>query len=199
MFDAEVVSRENNDKLKQYIDLLIKWNKTINLVSSNSIKDIEQRHILDSIQLLNYIAKKDISVLDLGSGAGLPGVVLSICGIKKMVLVESDERKAAFLLQASKISPELIEIKNSRAETLPADSYDVVVSRAFADLSSILNYCRNIEVKEKFLLLKGKTYEEEIIQARKHWLFKVKIHDSITSIEGKILEITNVKRRTHER
>lgn len=199
MFDAEVVSRENNDKLKQYIDLLSKWNKTINLVSSNSIKDIEQRHILDSIQLLNYIAKKDISVLDLGSGAGLPGVVLSICGIKKMVLVESDERKAAFLLQASKISPELIEIKNSRAETLPADSYDVVVSRAFADLSSILNYCRNIEVKEKFLLLKGKTYEEEIIQARKHWLFKVKIHDSITSIEGKILEITNVKRRTHER
>ena len=199
MFDAEVVSRENNDKLKQYIDLLIKWNKAINLVSSNSIKDIEQRHILDSIQLLNYIAKKDISVLDLGSGAGLPGVVLSICGIKKMVLVESDERKAAFLLQASKISPELIEIKNSRAETLPADSYDVVVSRAFADLSSILNYCRNIEVKEKFLLLKGKTYEEEIIQARKHWLFKVKIHDSITSIEGKILEITNVKRRTHER
>ena len=157
MFDAEVVSRENNDKLKQYIDLLIKWNKTINLVSSNSIKDIEQRHILDSIQLLNYIAKKDISVLDLGSGAGLPGVVLSICGRKKMVLVESDERKAAFLLQASKISPELIEIKNSRAETLPADSYDVVVSRAFADLSSILNYCRNIEVKEKFLLLKGKT------------------------------------------
>ena len=199
MLDAEVVSRENKDKLRQYIDLLIKWNKAINLVSSNSIKDIERRHILDSIQLLNYIEKRDISVLDLGSGAGLPGVVLSICGIKRMVLVESDERKAAFLLQASKISPELIEIKNSRAETLPADSYDVVVSRAFADLSSILNYCRNIEVKEKFLLLKGKTYEEEIIQARKHWLFKVKIHDSITSIEGKILEITNVKRRTHER
>ena len=72
-----------------------------------------------------------------------------------MVLVESDERKAAFLLQASKISPELIEIKNSRAETLPADSYDVVVSRAFADLSSILNYCRNIEVKEKFLHTKS--------------------------------------------
>ena len=199
MLDVEVVSRENKDKLRQYIDLLIKWNKAINLVSSNSIKDIERRHILDSIQLLNYIEKRDISVLDLGSGAGLPGVVLSICGIKKMVLVESDERKAAFLLQASKISPELIEIKNSRAENLPADSYDVVVSRAFADLSSILNYCRNIEVKEKFLLLKGKTYEDEIIQARKHWLFKVKIHDSITSIEGKILEITNVKRRTHER
>ena len=199
MLDVEVVSRENKYKLRQYIDLLIKWNKAINLVSSNSIKDIERRHILDSIQLLNYIEKKDISVLDLGSGAGLPGVVLSICGIKKMVLVESDERKAAFLLQASKISPELIEIKNSRAETLPADSYDVVVSRAFADLSSILNYCRNIEVKEKFLLLKGKTYEEEIIQARKHWLFKVKIHDSITSIEGKILEITNLKPHTHER
>ncbi len=199
MLDAEVVSRENKDKLRQYIDLLIKWNKAINLVSSNSIKDIERRHILDSIQLLNYIEKKDISVLDLGSGAGLPGVVLSICGIKKMVLVESDERKAAFLLQASKISPELIEIKNRRAETLPAGSYDVVISRAFADLGSIFNYCKSIEVKEKFLLLKGKTYEDEIIQARKHWLFKVKIHDSITSIEGKILEITNLKPHTHER
>ncbi len=199
MFDAEVVSRENNDKLRQYIDLLIKWNKTINLVSSNSIKDIERRHVLDSVQLLNYIAKKDISVLDLGSGAGLPGIVLSICGIKKIVLVESDERKAAFLLQASKISSELIEIRNSRAETLPISSYDIVISRAFTDLSSIFNYCRSIEVKEKFLLLKGKTYEEEIIQARKHWLFKVKIHDSITSIDGKILEITNVKPRTHER
>lgn len=199
MFDAKVVSRENKDKLRQYVDLLIKWNKTINLVSSSSLKDLEQRHVLDSIQLLNYIEKKDISVLDLGSGAGMPGVVLSICGIKKMVLVESDERKAAFLLQASKISSELIEIKNIRAETLPASSYDIVISRAFADLGSILNYCQHIEVKEKFLLLKGKTYKEEIIQAKKHWLFKVKIHDSITSIEGKILEISNVEPNTNER
>jgi len=195
MLNSEFVSRENQDKLQQYIDLLIKWNKTINLVSSNSIKDIEQRHILDSIQLLNYIAKKDISVLDLGSGAGLPGIVLSICGIKKVVLVESDERKAAFLLQASKISSESIEIKNSRVETLSAVSCDIVISRAFADLSSIFDYCRHIGVKEKFLLLKGRAYKEEIVQARKHWLFKVNIHDSITSIDGKILEITNVKPR----
>ncbi len=199
MFDSDTVSRENQVQLREYSDLLMKWNKKINLVSSNSLKDIEQRHILDSIQLLNYIKEKNISVLDLGSGAGLPGIVLSICGIKKVVLVESNERKAAFLLQASKISFESIEIKNSRAETLSALSCDIVTSRAFADLSSIFNYCRNIEVKEKFLLLKGKKYEEEIAEARKHWLFKVKIHDSITSKEGKILEITNVKPHTHER
>ena len=195
MLNSEFVSREKQDKLQQYIDLLIKWNKKINLVSPLSIKDVEHRHVLDSIQLLKYIAKKDISVLDLGSGAGLPGIILSICGIKRVMLVESDKRKAAFLLQASKISSESIEIKNSRVENLSAVSCDIVTARAFADLSSIFDYCKGIEVKEKFLLPKGKSYAEEIVQARKHWLFKVNIHDSITSVDGKILEITNVKPR----
>jgi 16S rRNA (guanine527-N7)-methyltransferase len=195
MFDNESVSRENRDKLLEYSHLLTKWNKQINLVSSDSIKDIEQRHILDSVQLLNYIKEKDITILDLGSGAGLPGLVLSICGIKRAILVESDERKSAFLLQASKISSESIEIKNSRVEALSDLSCDIVVSRAFADLNSIFNYCKNIIVRSKFLLLKGKTYKNEIAEAKKHWLFKVKIHDSITSAEGKILEIINVKPR----
>lgn len=195
MFSNLNVSREINEKLVEYEKLLEKWNKQINLISKSTSNDIKQRHLVDSMQLLNYIDNKEISVLDLGSGAGLPGIILSICGVKKVILVECDERKAAFLLQASKISSNLIEVKNNRIENLNNLSCNIIVSRALTDLTSIFNYCKNIEVKEKFLLHKGKTYESEIDEAGKHWLFKIKIHDSITSKEGKILEITNLKSR----
>ena len=186
-----LVSREVCDRLIDYRDLLLKWNKSINLISPKTTSEILQRHLLDSIQLLKFIDNKEISIIDLGSGAGLPGIILSIAGEKKVTLIESDSRKASFLLQASRLSPGKIEIINDRVENVSLKC-EIVTSRAFADLNKILDLSKNIEVVDKYLLHKGKTYKEEIVEAEKHWLFNSKVHDSITSDYGKILEITDI-------
>lgn len=186
------VSRDVYQRLIEYRNLLLQWNSVINLVSSNSIHEILQRHILDSMQLLKFIENKAISIIDIGSGAGLPGIILSVCGIKKVTLVESDSRKAAFLLQASKISSGEIEIINNRIENITGLECNIVSSRAFAALNEIFALSRNIEIADKYLLHKGESYKKEILDARKHWLFNVKVHDSITSNQGKILEVINV-------
>jgi len=185
----EYVSR---DVFKRYHELLLKWNQTINLVSSNSLDEFIERHIIDSLQLLKYLPDKNIEIIDLGSGAGLPGIILSLAGIKKVTLIESDSRKAAFLLQASKLSSEKIEIINDRIENVNDLECDVLTSRALADLDSLLGYNQTILVRDKYLLHKGEFYQKEIDEAKKHWLFNVNVHDSITSKYSKILEIIDI-------
>lgn len=184
-----LVSCEIYERLVEYQKLLLKWNKSINLISPSTSDEIFERHILDSLQLLNFIKNKNVSIIDLGSGAGLPGIILSIAGVKKVTLIESDARKAAFLLQASRLSDEKTEIINDRIENISGLKCDIITSRAFASLEKIFAFAKNIALKDKYLLHKGATYEQEIADAEKHWLFKSKVHDSITSNYGKILEI----------
>lgn len=188
------VSREVYGDLIHFKELLLKWNNSINLISSNDILYLDERHINDSLQLLKFIPEKNISILDLGSGGGFPGIILSIAGVEKTTLVESDSRKAAFLLQASKISSSQINIINDRIENIDNFLCNIVTSRAFKDLDTIFRYTRNFTF-DKLLLLKGETYSKEIEVAEKRWLFNVRIHDSITSEKGKVLEITDVKLR----
>ncbi|MDA9163345.1 16S rRNA (guanine(527)-N(7))-methyltransferase RsmG [Rickettsiaceae bacterium] len=177
---------------KRYHDLLFKWNKTINLVSPNSLNELMSRHVLDSLQLLKYIPSKNIEIIDLGSGAGLPGIVLSLAGIKKVTLIESDSRKAAFLLQASKLSSGEVNIINDRIENVSNLECDILTSRALASLDSLFLYSQNILVRDKYLLHKGESYQDEIDGSKKHWLFSTNVHDSITSKDSKILEIKGV-------
>lgn len=187
-----IVSREEYSRLMEYKDLLLKWNNTINLISPQTIHEVLERHIVDSLQLLSFIEDKDVSIIDLGSGGGLPGIILSIAGIRKVTLIESDSRKAAFLLQAAKLSNGDVEVINDRLENIVDLECDIVTSRAFADLNKMFDLSQNIAVRDKYLLHKGKKYKEEIREAKKHWLFGSKVHDSITSDSGKILEIVNV-------
>lgn len=189
------VSREDYDRLLDYSTLLLKWNKTINLIAPGDVDNILQRHVLDSLQLLKFIDNKDISIIDLGSGAGLPGIILSIAGIKKVTLIESDSRKAAFLFQASKLSNGNIEIINDRLENISDLECDIVTTRAFANLNKIFCLSENIKVQDKYLLHKGEKHQEEIDEARKHWLFNSKVHDSISSNRGQILEITDLRHK----
>jgi len=190
----DFVSREIFTKLIEFKELLLKWNKTINLISAKTSNDIMNRHVLDSLQLLPLI-KKESKVIDLGSGAGFPAIILSIAGIHHITLIESDSRKAAFLIQASKISSNNIRVINDRIENIENLQCDIITSRAFAELDSIFKYSSKIEVKNKFLLHKGAGYKNEIAEAEKHWLFNKTVHDSITSETGKILEITDLKRK----
>ena len=134
------------------------------------------------------------TVIDLGSGAGFPAIILSIAGVEDVTMIESDSRKSAFLLQASRLSNCKPKIINDRIENIDNLSCDILTSRAFAELDSIFEYSTKIEVKDKYLLHKGAGYKNEILNARKHWLFNTTVHDSITSETGKILEIIGLER-----
>ena len=193
MVDNLNVSREVNHALLNYQNLLLKWNKVINLISRNSEKDIWERHILDSLQLLKYIDFSDM-IIDIGSGGGFPGIVLSICGVKNTVLIESDKKKSVFLAQASKLSSNKIIIVDERIDEKFNMNCDILTSRGFSSLTNILGVTEGIKIQKKMLLLKGKNYEKEIIEAQKHWVFDFNLHNSITSGEGKIVEIFNIKK-----
>lgn len=163
------VSRET---FLPYLELLDKWNNKINLVAKG--EDIWNRHVLDSAQLFEFINPTD-KIIDVGSGAGFPGIVLSLMGAKDVTLIEVDVRKSAFLLQAAKLSPNKITILNERVEKLELEC-DILTSRAFASINNILNLCQTIKVDKKFLLLKGQKAMIEIEEAKANWQFEYQMH-----------------------
>jgi 16S rRNA (guanine527-N7)-methyltransferase len=187
------VSREVKEALLNYQNLLLKWNKAINLISRNSEKDIWARHILDSLQLLKYIDFLD-NIIDIGSGGGFPGIVLSIGGVKNIALVESDKKKSVFLARAAKLSLNKIIIIDKRVDEKFTMNCNILTSRGVSSINNILEVTTGIKIQKKMLLLKGKNYEKEITEAQKNWLFDINLHDSITSREGKIVEISNIKK-----
>lgn len=191
MYDCRNVPREILDALEKYQSLTLKWNKTINLVSCNTEHEFWVRHILDSLQLMKYINNQNIHLIDVGSGGGFPGIVLSIAGIKNVTLVESNVRKSIFLLQASKISTNKVNVVNQRIENVKLDC-DILTSRACAQLEKIFVYTQHINVRNKYLLFKGKQYQKEIEIAKKRWSFCHSVYDSETSNNSKILEISNI-------
>jgi 16S rRNA (guanine527-N7)-methyltransferase len=184
------VSHETLLALKEYASILIKWNKKISLISNNDLDNIWERHILDSLQLLKFIESDD-HVVDVGSGAGLPGIILSLIGIKHVTLIESDARKAAFLLQVSTLSKNRIEILNARVENLSLEC-DILTSRGFASIKNTLDLCKCIGVKKKILLMKGEQAIEEINEAKKLWHFRHDIKPSITHHNGCIVELVKL-------
>jgi 16S rRNA (guanine527-N7)-methyltransferase len=177
----------------EYQKLLLKWNKAINLISKNSEQEIWERHIIDSVQLINYIDFSD-HVIDIGSGAGFPGIALSIAGVKHVTLIESDSRKVVFLRQAAKLSTNKIEIIEEKLSENFIGECDVLTCRGFSSIDNIFRLTRGLKIRKKIILLKGESYKEEIIKAQKDWLFNIKLHDSLTSEKGKILEITNERK-----
>ncbi len=195
MFNYDNISRETINTLKKYQLLTLKWNKTINLISHNTKHEFWVRHILDSLQLMQYINDTNIHLIDVGSGNGLPGIVLSIAGIKNVTLVESNTRKSIFLLQASKFSSNKVQVVNQQVENVKLDC-DILTSRAFTQLEKIFACTKHINVKDKYLLLKGEQYQNEIKIAQKKWYFYYSVYDSKTFNNSKILEINNIHNKT---
>ncbi len=188
------VPRETLTTLNVYVDLIEKWNQKINLVSYHTPDELWNRHVLDSAQLIKYI-DKEAYVADLGSGAGFPGVVLSILGIKRVLLIEADNRKAVFLHQAGLLSANKITIINDRIENLTNLNVDIITSRALCNITKLFTLIATCQNNAKILLLKGKTVGEEIEEAEKEWSFNYTLHPSITSIESFIVEIHNLKHK----
>lgn len=185
------VSRGIQDKLQKYVDLLLKWNKKINLISKNTEVDVWNRHIEDSMQLSEYLPKEGV-VVDVGSGAGLPGVVLAVLGYD-ITLVECDSRKVCFLREIVRSLGLDVSIVEERVENISAET-GVVVCRGFASVEKILEVTQGIEC-DRFLLLKGKNLDTELLDAKKEWIFDCKKYRSITSVESCVLEITNAKKK----
>jgi len=159
------VSRETISKLEEYIALLIKWNEKINLISKNDISDIWNKHIILCAELIKYINNQDVILVDLGSGAGFPGIILSILGMQNVTLIESNSKKTAFLLQASKISNFPVRIINDRIEKQQIEC-DIITSRAFASINQLLECAKYVRFKKFMLLLKGPEVANEIPNAK---------------------------------
>lgn len=181
-------------RLAAYLDLLIHWQRRINLVGASTLADPWRRHILDSQQLAPLLPAGAPAVSDLGSGAGFPGLVLAVLTPARVTLVESDQRKAAFLAAAARETGADVEIACQRMETRPAASADVVTARACAPLPRLLPVIvRILRPGGLALLLKGQTGQVELTQAEKHWKMRSSMIASRTAADGVILQLQDIQ------
>ncbi|MEQ8709302.1 MAG: 16S rRNA (guanine(527)-N(7))-methyltransferase RsmG [Rhodospirillales bacterium] len=188
-FEALAVSRETIRRLEIYADLLIRWNSRINLVSPRTVDDLWQRHILDSLQLLPHIPDTR-PVADIGSGAGFPGLMLAIAGIGDVHLIESDQRKCAFLREAARMTGAEVSLHPERVENCRGLEAGVIVSRACAPVAKLLDLGQFIATeKTQCLFLKGQHVDEELTEAHKKWFIEAHRVPSMTDPDGIILKI----------
>ncbi len=177
--------------LENYVATLIKYNQKYNLIGESTIEDIWNRHILDSAQLLKYIKDKNLVTGDFGSGAGFPGMVLSILGLKEVHLIEKSFRKCEFLELAKEFSSGKITIHQKNAEEIKDIKFDLITSRAFAPMIRLLSTIKPFTKENTIcLFLKGKNVDNELNLAKKIHRFNYTGHSSLTSKESKIILIS---------
>jgi len=195
-FAAEAgVSRETLDRLRRYAALLEKWNRRINLVGQGTLRDLWRRHILDSAQLYPLIADPAAPLVDLGSGAGFPGLVLAAMGAADVHLIESDRRKCAFLAEAAREMGVSVTIHAARIESIPPFAAATIVSRALAPMPELLDmaiiFCNEHSI---LLFLKGRRAIQELTATRKEWNMRVDQIQSRTDPNGTILRLEAISR-----
>ena len=186
------VSRETLDRLKIFADVLNDWNSRHNLVSRRSLSELWRRHMWDSAQLEPFIPSGVSSLVDLGSGAGFPGLVLAaILGDRTSVaLYEATRKKGDFLRFAAERMGLKVEVRSIRIEDEMARIADVVTARALAPLPDLLGYAQQFCGRDTVcLFLKGQSVAAELTEAHKSWRMKVSQHQSATDRSGAILEI----------
>ncbi len=189
------VSRETLERLQAYVELLAAWNPRINLVGPRTLDDIWRRHILDSAQLRALVPAHVETLVDLGSGAGLPGLILAILGVPSVHLIESDSRKCAFLREAARVTGTAIVLHPRRFEEVRDLAADVVTARACAPLPKLLDHAaRFIDRHSILLFLKGQNLGEELTEARKVWNMRETLHPSASDPSGTILRLEEVIR-----
>ena len=197
------VSRETLQRLETYAALLAKWQAKINLVGPATLPDLWRRHFLDSAQLIPIISflpqLGGRNLVDLGSGAGFPGLVLAIMTDWRVHLIDSDQRKCAFLRQVALDCGVLdrVTIHAKRIEQVTGIPADVVTARACAPLGELLDLAEPfIGEKGTGLFLKGAQAEEELTQAQRHWTMRLDRRGSISDPAGVILIVSHLKRKS---
>ena len=196
------VSRETIRSLVKYEELLIKANKKTNLIGNTTIKKIWNRHFLDSAQVIDFIDKNEKTLVDLGSGAGFPGLVLSIIAKERKIplkikLIEKSKKKINFLKDIiTKLNLNVTVIYQNVEDEKFYFNDDAFVARAFKPLKTILELMHNkAENWKKILIFLGKTGQDELLQASKSWDIKYKQRVSVTSSDSMIIEINNLKKK----
>jgi 16S rRNA (guanine527-N7)-methyltransferase len=186
------VPRETINRLEIYHDLLFKWNRSINLIGPTD--DIWQRHIYDSAQLYSLIPDPTMKLADLGSGAGLPGLILAILGMGDVHLIESDGKKAQFLREAARLTGTSITLHDTRLETVAPAPHAIITARAFASVTNLLRWSAHLRNAETFCLFpKGKNYSIEVEEARREWSFDLDVHASRTHPDGALLFLRHIE------
>jgi 16S rRNA (guanine527-N7)-methyltransferase len=195
------VSRETIENLERFTDLAIKWTPRINLIAKSSISIIWDRHIVDSVQIYRFAPVAFDNWVDLGSGGGFPGIVMAIIANEKQpnchfTLIESDQRKAAFLRTAARELELAVTVISERIEAVSPMNADVVSARALTALSSLLPLAsRHLKPAGICLLHKGRQAQQEIAEAKKTWRFVLEDQPSITDPEARILIIQRILAR----
>ena len=195
------VSRETIEKLNKYKDFLLNSNKLLNLIGKTTENHIFSRHFTDSAQIYDLIEDKS-EIIDLGSGAGFPGVIIKILMNNNktdgnITLIEKSPKKCKFLQNLSEKLDLTIKIVNLRVENFKFNKISTVVSRAFKNTVDTIDIIfKNNEKIRSIILIKGKTYQHELEEAKKKYTFDVEKFRSITSDESYILKISNIKRNT---
>ena len=193
---AMAVSRETLERLEQFVALLNKWQRRINLVAASTLAEIWRRHILDSAQLVLHFPARVGVLTDLGSGAGFPGMILAILRSCETHLVEADQRKCAFLHEAARICAPGVQIHEGRAEALAPWPSDIVTARAVAPLETLIGLATPFLRPNHgaCLFLKGAGAERELTAAHKRWNMAIESHASLSNPEGVVLKISHIRR-----
>ena len=190
-----LIKKNQEILIEKYLEFLADYNTHTNLVGKSTLFEPWNSHILDSLQILPFIKNKNNSILDMGTGAGLPGIILCIVGCKKVTLVDSNRKKIKFLkhvntemsLDTTPLWIRLEKIKNLK--------FDILTSRALANLDRLFTYSQKFLKKNTVLIfLKGKNVNEEINFARKGWLFNIEQHQSLSDQRGSLIIIKNLKK-----
>jgi 16S rRNA (guanine527-N7)-methyltransferase len=193
------VSRETTEKLNKYKDFLLSSNKLLNLIGKTTENQIFTRHFVDSAQIYDLIEDKS-EIIDLGSGAGFPGVLLKILMDNNKIagnltLIDKSPKKCKFLQDLSVKLDLTLKIVNLKIENFKFNKISTLVSRAFKKTVDTIDILfKNNDQIRNIILIKGKTYQQEIEEAKKKYTFDVEKFRSITSDESYILKISNIKR-----
>jgi 16S rRNA (guanine527-N7)-methyltransferase len=190
------VPRETEQKLRAFGDLLLAENARQNLISKASVAQYWERHVMDSAQLLRF-APRDADWLDIGSGPGLPGLVLAILGVRAITLVEPRRLRTEFLERSvADLRLGNVRVVTGKVEQV-GDRYDVVTARAVAPLARLLDMAERLTGPEgHWVLPKGRSAAKELEEARRTWQGEFRLEPSLTDPESRIVVATRVRRRT---
>ena len=233
----EYIRLDTFEKIQIYVNKIFEWNERMNLVQEDTLKDIFNRHVIDSLQIIPIIQKtlkdkqgkfcdsdpmslntsshplesdaylnykfddhiediRKLKVIDVGTGAGFPGMILAMCGLEEITLCDTNERKCIFLEEISRITNTKVQVVHRDIATVQ-EKYDYTLSRAYTSFKSLLKIAYQVSrTKESYgIFLKGKTWKSEIIEAINEWNFDIQTFQSITSTDGVIIACNNISKK----
>ena len=189
------VSRETLERLTVHLDLLRRWQPAINLVGPATLADPWRRHFLDSAQLVKHLPDAAANLADLGSGAGFPGMVLALLGVHGVHLIEANRRKAQFLREVARATGARVAIHAARIERMQGWPADVITARALAPLPRLLELAQGfLSADSVCLLLKGRSAERELTEARGSWHMVSAMFPSLSEPNGIVVQLRGIRR-----